>query len=1261
MGASLWRLDIDYAKLLDDFPARNSLESSASSILKGHLTMATSTSARPPMPKPRKAQIILESTTALIAVTLIIWLLFWFVKYKPATQQILAFHLQGEPTAFHLEADRAALQANLDGKDSIEPSTEDVMTQKIVTESETHGRPLVVSIAAPRGIKGADFDLKKLLQKLVAVANRDVLIVLDQAQIDSDRELGIFGNAPYLDYLDNQDLAKDLQDLKPRHNLFVLLSCEPGQKSWMIDGIGRSAFSYFVQKGLEGIPRTGGSTEKLNVDQFTRLVRQSTSEWVERNRSRAIQTPKLLSIGQSVAKNVQLPTFSLPKNVITSEPKSDPAATVAAKDAPQTLQSDLIKEWESYEKLPKERWHRYAPVRLRHYESLLLKAERLVRASWNDRFLRDNARSALDSARNDRVRVVELLETELSEKDFPFRPLDENGTTTLNDSLKDLTGLGLDGSPPLPSDKPDNGPLKKLLRKPEGIPDPFLELQLPAWAYQFNQAFGVDHFKDSTRGGLLRQIVSQRKTVEAALAVDRRGLSWIKETVEDGDKSRRMVQDSLFAVSISSDDDRTRTLVTEFGVVYDKAAQRINDFHRARTLFEKIAAELPYYEDWVVLVDASKASPLSGRIEEIEKTTRSLANTLEKPMPEGEFKATIDDAEGSWKVLADDFTSHLTSLRSSPDWRGLDDILTLPLIPVEQRKPLLDKILEKETKLPEIASIPIKSEGDDDTRVDLGFVRKARGLALVDGKLSRLGVENGTDNPTDTLPERGDKTSLAEALQNFRKVTQRTQLERQRMNSTGLDDKKWSEEDFLKVALRADRNVRFRSVSDSSGDQAAIQLESYGRAATLHFQAQRLEKDFASDVESLDEKASKLAKIEFSPRVKNPQGHLVVAVEPSTIPIHQEDHSADFKVKIKWDVWASNQSLNSIDGSAFVGVRKLETSGDEPKNKQAQLLLNLESNSRSPSRPGLVGRLFDIRKNMEKEGQSIDFHVEQNTDLEENENPTKNLAAKVFFRGRVENDGIGLKKVAVECVKFGEPLEITISQDLRGLKEKYDAKYASEITDQIEEHPTAGYLHCGGKLDYLVTVRNKTKKSMDIVVERTLIRAGMPLTIGKEELTLAGTKSELIPGTLDSTDVPKDQKTSFRVQVTDKASGKIFKKEISMTQYKSIKDYISINPRQEEAEIKGVLKPNCLVLHVTRRQDFVSLPISLSDIVAYEIVDGKQNLVSKSDKAVLGILGRKIDQTILVKYEILPGTREIKWKLVVEEGEESGTYVINNR
>ena len=215
--------------------------------------MATGT--RAPLSKPRISAMILEGTAAVVSVVLVLWLLLWFVPKVARKNQVAADYVQVEGVPLEDVPFQAADVRAFGGSQGTGEVTQTRSTDlvKAIREPiQSGGSPVVISISAPAlglGLDakmGGDVSIKDVLSPWKD-AQRDVVLALDMVQINTDRELGVFGNAPYAGLQGAVETS-----IRPARNVFILTSAAPAQKSWSADGLGRSIFAYWLGRGLAG-------------------------------------------------------------------------------------------------------------------------------------------------------------------------------------------------------------------------------------------------------------------------------------------------------------------------------------------------------------------------------------------------------------------------------------------------------------------------------------------------------------------------------------------------------------------------------------------------------------------------------------------------------------------------------------------------------------------------------------------------------------------------------------------------------------------------------------------------------------------------------------------------------------------------------------------------------------------------------------------------------------------------------------------------
>src|SRR5271157_1911844 len=240
--------------------------------------MATATSPR--LTKPRISALILEGTALSVSLVLVLWLLLWFMRQSAGSGQIEAFFVPPEGAlaeeAPYQSTDVRRLRGSSTSERHWETKPSELLDNVggIISQG---GQAVVIYVNAPviatdRGGGGGQASLESvisLIKKVASESRRDVVLALDLAQVDSDRELGVFGNSPY------QDLTEQMRGISVgQRSILVLTSCAPAQKSWSADGLGQSAFSYYLRKGLEGDAREwdGSSRERVTATGLHRYV-----------------------------------------------------------------------------------------------------------------------------------------------------------------------------------------------------------------------------------------------------------------------------------------------------------------------------------------------------------------------------------------------------------------------------------------------------------------------------------------------------------------------------------------------------------------------------------------------------------------------------------------------------------------------------------------------------------------------------------------------------------------------------------------------------------------------------------------------------------------------------------------------------------------------------------------------------------------------------------------------------------------------------
>jgi len=783
--------------------------------------MATATSPR--LTKPRISALILEGTALSVSLVLVLWLLLWFMWRSAGSGQIEAFFVPSEGAlaeeVLYQSIDIRRLRGSPTSNSRWETKPSELLevVKGIVSEV---GQALVIYVAAPvvaadPRAGGGEASLDSVIALIKTVASeskRDVVLALDLAQIDSDRDLGVFGNSPY------QDLAQRIREIPVgQRSILILTSCAPAQKSWSADGLGQSAFSYYLRKGLQGEalewePRSPGMVTSTGLHRY---VLAHVSAWARKN-CRANQTPMLIPVGNSPTK-VALPRV-LPVDVsktpvvdLANSPvptaSSAPGEKQAAKDGPapvdkeksapheqessprDSLFKELLSEWKKHDGLRDQQPppYRYFPGEWRFYQSTLIQAERRLRAAWHDSDGLNPSSELLSSATDQRVSLEEHLKKQSSDEDeFPFHPgmTTKEGKKEIEEALAYLTGIPMGGGSATLLQPTQGGagkgiapPAPRCLRDvAEGGYPRYLELQLPVWASLFAETFRrPEYFKNSERADQLTQLVEERSKAEQALALDRRGTRYVKALIESGDRDRRQLQDQLFAASSGPGGAQAGRFATQINRVkasYDAALSVIKVFHEAREVLEKIAAELPDLAEWSIrsrshaMVGDRTVSgdPMTRSVENMIESVRRLIQVLDQETPGGqgetsdieplrkwsaELKNLTQPAREALQALENDFEER-TRPEIANDWVARDLALRSPLLRFDRRTVILKRVLDANEDVHVGPPEESATEAATEYPRDPGFWVRAAGLAELDLALHQVSRSAGHEQDLDS-------------------------------------------------------------------------------------------------------------------------------------------------------------------------------------------------------------------------------------------------------------------------------------------------------------------------------------------------------------------------------------------------------------------------------------------------------------------------------------------------------------------------------
>ncbi|OJW12916.1 MAG: hypothetical protein BGO49_20455 [Planctomycetales bacterium 71-10] len=1153
--------------------------------------MATATGVRPRLSRPRRAATIVEAAAFATAAILLAWLAFWLIRQQAQGLVVDARHLLGDGLG-RVDAPFTAADArSILGPDRRADAAARTagFVDDVKAAVAAPGGPVVYYISAPllghdRPI--GDAKLADLIAQVAAAARRDVVLALDLAQVDSDRDLGVYAASPY------HGLAEAVAKIEPgSHVVYVLTSAGPAQKSWASDALGGSVFAHFLRAGLAGdsaawdeVPTPG----RVSVEGLHQFVRHHVAGWARKHRG-ANQTPMLLRVGEprrpvalafARPSPAPAPPAEPPAPKDAPKPEEKPAAKDAdpAKPAPppadpprEALLRRVVEEWKAHDALAASSPWRSSPARFRAYQGLLLRAERLLRSSWNDPAALDDPRKGLADVEHELASAVAAREAvqaavkaaEAHAESFPFKPAraEEAGRRDVTEALTFLTGAGpedheLYAAPaPIPAapaaaDAKPAAPAPKAPEPPRALaeastvdhPERFLELQLPAWALGYAEAFKVpDHFRAERRGAALRRLVESRAVAEDALGADLRGLDWVQPGVEKGDEARRRLQDDLFDPSLSSGE-AGKALVEGASTLrrqYEPARRFGRAFHDGRVAWERVAARLPDLAEWAVRsrVATRRDGPFPGAAADALDAAATLADELHRPAAEGvgdeahRRADAIGLASQKASAAVDALERSMLDSTRSDDWDALDAALRTPWIPAESRRRLLEAAVGISESLPiEKRRVAPDSAGDD-APDDPRFWALAVGLAELDRRLALIAAGSpAPDRSADPIAAaieavRARPIEVDAALRSFgeygesaRKRREDDRAARARVGQGEPRKPKDLQADFQKADRAARLMGRAEALADRAGGDARVAAwDRLARLRALDFHAARLREDYVRSAPRLLQEVAALAKdLNAVPPADRfaAWAPLGIRVEPSgetTVRIG-EDGRAEIKLGLEIQ---EEREAGIPGGRAFVGLSapppELEVRGAKP--------------GATASPPGMlkeVGRAPDA---------AHDAYVIRQLDAATKAEGYP-LVATAFYRGRI--DPRGAVPLAVVPRSFAEPVTIQIAHDAEYMKRRYGAEEAKLIMDQFRLHPGFGYMHRDKSAPYRLTFRNETFQDLKVHYKRTLVDpAGKPPVAIDEvpaELALAAGKSAEVLGEVKALQVPFGEVRALRLE-----------------------------------------------------------------------------------------------------------------------------------
>jgi hypothetical protein len=506
------------------------------------------------------------------------------------------------------------------------------------------------------------------------------ILILDASAMTDAWSFGVISN----------DFARKLEGVKiPQgKNIWVICSCAPGQRSWVDERNGVTAFGSSLADGLAGKARASG--ENITLWSLSEYVGRRTRDWVAAERD-AVQTPILLS-DKGI---VQLPTgavlspkkldaaafrkeaegIELVRSIIApdSAPEVPSAKALEAEDtrldaawsAARALERRVPGDLAKVERTPAA----YAPLAWRKFRESLIRREQLRRYGYDALVARkalelrppvelddalkklpeEIAQARLLALKNSRQATLAMTSAEGESAPNPDLKTQSRARDLLNGSEPEFEAKfraeGLDRLKFAQAVILELGAVAEVdaIRAASN----FLERVVPASGVnpaeiRFLSVLrtGLSDKAPPNKGLLNRAISLKSRAERLAIAANNRAeeysyaehvAPWVRASVDQGDRARRSGEDLLFSTH-REDHERAVDLFRQAKSSYDRAEADAETVRTALALRDAVRADLPYLTHWSARRRAS-ATPVDGLqrhpIEVLWDDVRGLGDLLE--------------------------------------------------------------------------------------------------------------------------------------------------------------------------------------------------------------------------------------------------------------------------------------------------------------------------------------------------------------------------------------------------------------------------------------------------------------------------------------------------------------------------------------------------------------------------------------------------------------------------------------------------------
>ncbi|MCH8829977.1 MAG: hypothetical protein IID45_10415, partial [Planctomycetes bacterium] len=485
-------------------------------------------------------------------------------------------------------------------------------------------------------------------------------------------------------------------------NLVVLNSVRPGQRGWATEHLQGTVFGHFFRQGIAGAADSktegGNGDRSVSFHELRRYLDHHVDHWVRHHLAERQRPLVLASDGTGRDSAGRVRDFHVAWAVRGSIPEKNLSEPVVS-------QTEIDKYWEQHDRFREFDPAVYDPVTWAEFQRTLLRLQRTAAAGPGYDVMTRKAQARL----NDLAIRLTRQQTRASRPDTLYERMETFSqfagprvqslnvySLPLSKYLGSLTADEIKSVSTLLGDfqqSPNSETLRSHLNDRSAktaIPD-LDEVQFLRLMHRYRIA---DLWQEAD---MSRLVTLRNLAAKAAVPTDERVHLRIQAALADGDRSRRLAEDAIFAgpENLKGDWERHRKTAIDAYLIAQSVAKSTEDAYRLR---DRVSAELPWLANWLLHrpAEASRGASAPGVpadspgeiLFRLIRAKRELSATLRKPG--GSLSEVFNRVQNDFESLNTLYDKECEFLLNEEraDAKTLHRIravLRIPLVPAGQR------------------------------------------------------------------------------------------------------------------------------------------------------------------------------------------------------------------------------------------------------------------------------------------------------------------------------------------------------------------------------------------------------------------------------------------------------------------------------------------------------------------------------------------------------------------------------------------------